>query len=79
MKVAELMEALGTMPPEAEVIGFTYNPETSGHRDVVIAARLDRFLKVKRAFRDMMDRTDYQHEVYERDGKGTPCVEILVR
>lgn len=79
MKVSELIEQLQTMPPDANVIGMTDNYEMRESIDDLIGVRLDKYMKVKKSFRDMMDRTDYVSEVYERDSNGVECVMLVIR
>ena len=79
MTVRELIEQLFSMPLDANVIGESANPERRGTTGDVVSARLMKFVQKRRPFRDMMDSTDYDCEVYELDSNGAECVMLFIR
>ena len=80
MTVGQLIAELQHYPPEMLCVGRTDNPEQAGEIKDILRPNLLPLSKRKKSFTDMMDRTNYEEEVYEYDASsGTKYLMITVR
>ena len=80
MTAGQLIAELQQYPPEMLCVGRTDNPEQAGEIKDILRPNLLPLSKRKKSFTDMMDRTNYEEEVYEYDASsGTKYLMITVR